>query len=292
MLYVLNFNHRAMGTMFESVLVGQDEDHLSEVASALWDEVDRIERLLSRFDPTSEVSRINRVAAQQPVLVDHEVFSILQTCESFWQRTNGYFDVTLGRGVPGHSKSALQNSAFSPLLLDAEQRTLQFTSPDALLDLGGFGKGYVLDRLGMLLKEFRVTSALIHGGTSSVLALGEAPQGCAWPVGIRNPFDGHSQLWQVGLSGRGLSCSEAIHANGEQSDIIDPHSRRHLDQQASCVVLAPTALEAEVLSTALLSMGKRHAIEYIEQYSSAGLTVAWIDDVDGTPKLQWLTPAP
>src|SRR5438132_927598 len=70
----------AMGTYFEVFLAGDDEEHLRAVADAVLDEVVRAERLLSRFDPASEVSRINRLAGQQPVLVDVEVLDVLRTC--------------------------------------------------------------------------------------------------------------------------------------------------------------------------------------------------------------------
>jgi len=82
-----------MATQFETLLVGDDEEHLAAVAEAMLDEVSRIERLLSRFDAASEISRINREAAGGEVLVDREVFAILQLCERYWQQTDGYFDV-------------------------------------------------------------------------------------------------------------------------------------------------------------------------------------------------------
>src|SRR5205823_5190090 len=85
----------AMGTYFEVFLAGDDEEHLDSVAEAVLDEVARIERLLSRFDPASEVSRINRLAGSRPVRVDFEVWGLLQACGDYHRCTEGYFDVTV-----------------------------------------------------------------------------------------------------------------------------------------------------------------------------------------------------
>ncbi|MCA1685754.1 MAG: FAD:protein FMN transferase, partial [Planctomycetia bacterium] len=87
--------HPAMGTWFEAVLRGDDAEHLDAVASAAFDEVDRVERLLSRFDPGSEVSRVNREAAGRPVLVSHELMQILTACAHAWESSLGWFDVSV-----------------------------------------------------------------------------------------------------------------------------------------------------------------------------------------------------
>ena len=281
-----------MGTLFEALLTGQDPEHLSAVATALWEEVDRVERLLSRFDVASQVSRVNRTAAHGPVLIDHELFGILQTCDEYRRQTGGYFDVTLGNG----SERSASNESSGPFVLNRSHRTIQFGTKNTSLDFGGFGKGYVLDRLQRILAENQIGSALIHGGTSSVLAIGHAPNGSPWLVGINNPFSSSEEtsasrrieIAEIPLMDCGLSCSEALAGRGQSSDVIDPHARTPLDRQASCVVIAPTALESEVLSTALLAMGKARAIDYIGKYGHDGLRVAWIEE-ETASTLVWLT---
>src|SRR5437763_14639010 len=91
----------AMGTFFEVFLAGDDDEHLLAVADAALDEVTRLERLLSRFDPASEIARVNREAAGRPVLVDYEVWDLLRACRDPRDRTAGCFDVTAGSGGGG-----------------------------------------------------------------------------------------------------------------------------------------------------------------------------------------------
>src|SRR4051812_20130865 len=87
----------AMNTWFEIILLGDDSENLQAAGEAALDEIQRVEKLLSRFDPSSEISRINREAAQKPVLVDFELAEILETCRIAWQQTNGFFDITANR---------------------------------------------------------------------------------------------------------------------------------------------------------------------------------------------------
>jgi hypothetical protein len=172
----------AMGTRFEAFLAGDDAEHLDAVAVAVLEEIARLDGALSRFDPRGEISRINREAADHLVRVDREVFALLERCEQARRITEGYFDIT-------------RESGETPaLLLDAEVCTARLARPGVAIDLGGVGKGYALDRGREILLRYGVTCALLHGGTSSVLALGKPRDRDGWPVGIRHPLASATRL--------------------------------------------------------------------------------------------------
>ncbi len=250
MATTLRSDCRAMGTLFEAVLVGEDAEHLQAVADAMWEEVGRIERRLSRFDPGSEISRINREAARGPVRVDVETFELLRACEEQRVATGGFFDVTAGSGV---------GAGGGRLILNEGDRSVQFARDGVRIDLGGIGKGYALEQLKPLLREFGVDVALVHGGTSSVLARGAGAGGGGWRVGVRDPFDaeGLKEVTHLMLDGRSLSCSAARDGSGGRSDIVDPGTGAAILKQGGCVVVADDGVEAEALSTACLAMGKK-----------------------------------
>jgi FAD:protein FMN transferase len=291
----------AMGTAFEFSLVGDDVEHLTAVGEAALDEVTRVERLLSRFDPASEVSRINREAASRPVRVDRELFSILMDCRTWFDSTDGYFDVC----ATGESDSP---SIGRSVRLDPDARTIRFLDPTARLDFGGYGKGYALDAAAQVLDEFGVESAFLHGGTSSILARGRQEDGSPWRIGLHDPFEtslvptvprgnavfdaprrpegrgasgealprgAWERVEKLDLIDLGVSSSAAFGPGNETSDLIDPIQGRTLDRQSACTVIAPTALEAEVLSTALLAMGKGRASAFLG--SIPRVRVAWIE---------------
>jgi thiamine biosynthesis lipoprotein len=271
----------AMATWFEVWLCGDDAEHLSAVGEAALDEVARVEQLLSRFDRTSEVSRVNREASQRPVLVDRELFTVLDDCRRQFERTEGYFDVRIMAASPSTRSFA------ETVLLDEDTRTVRFLDPTITLDFGGYGKGYALDQAARMLEEFGVSSALMHGGTSSVLARGLAEDGKPWRVGLRDPFAGN-ELVQLALSDCGLSSSALFDLGVADSDILDPKTGRRLWEPAACTVIGPTALEPEVLSTALLVMGKARAADFVRGHLAAGYRVAWIEPMTGGAALRWL----
>ena len=126
--------------------------------------------------------------------------------------------------------------------------------------------------------RFGVTCGLLTGGTSSVLALGAPPGSRGWPVDVRHPLmPAAAPLARVELVDRGFSCSAVCHPGQEQSDVVNPLTGHPLTGNAACVVLAANATEAEILSTALLAMGRKQAISYLEEKSYTGVNVGWFE---------------
>jgi FAD:protein FMN transferase len=275
----------AMGTLFEVLLVGSDAQHLTAVADAALNEIHRIERLLSRFDPRSEISRINREAADRPVLMDREVCDLLEACWMSWQRMR-HFDIAA-------SLSGLTD-AMTQIAFDFEQRLVQFTNPQIQLDLGAIGKGYALDRALELIQNFGVENALLHGGTSSVIAFGcEYPER-PWTIALRNPWNAAAPpLITVKLEDVALACS-ATHLAGENaSDIVNPITGLPHDENAACVVISGDGQACEVLSTGLLTMGKQKTQQFLSAYyEHVELAIAdgvlWISRESDAVQLEWL----
>jgi thiamine biosynthesis lipoprotein len=248
----------AMGSRFAVFLRGNDQEHLEAVAVAVCQEIIRLDGLLSRFDPRSEIARINREAREKSVRIDREVVALLKRCEQARQITEGYFDVTAASSGNG-------------FMLDIERGTVQFTRPNAMLDLGAIGKGYALDCGREILARFSVESALLQGGTSSVLALGSDE----WPVDVRLPLAPEVIVDRIELTNRALSCSAVRHPGQANSDVVNPLTGAMLSGNDACIVLAASAVEAEIFSTALLAMGRERADNYVRKMTCAGLQVEW-----------------
>jgi FAD:protein FMN transferase len=265
----------AMGTLFEVFLLGDDEAHLEAVAVAVLEEIGRLDETLSRFDPRSEIARINREAGHKQVRVEREVFALLEQCEQARQLTAGYFDITAVTG--------------GGLQLAAEHYTLHFTQPGVEIDLGGVGKGYALDRGAELLMRFGVRAGVLQGGTSSVRVVGTLANGCGWPLAVRHPqVPNQAPIIELELMEGGFSCSAARHPEQVQSDIVNPLNGTPLAGHAACIVLANNATEAEIFSTALLAMGHSQAVRYLANAVASHLQVGWFDDTRG---FEWLTRA-
>lgn len=258
----------AMATRFEAILLGEDAEHLEAVATLVLEEIDRVERQLSRFDPASEVSRLNHSAAGQPALVSVELAAVIEECRTWFERTGGIFDVTI-------DTSTGLRGAWRGVQWDAAQRTLVRTDEQVALDFGGYGKGYALDRAAEVARHYGVRDGLLHGGTSSVLALGPGDDGLGWPIAVAGSDS------PVRLCGRALSTSATRSEHNEAHDTIDPRAQRVVSGRRSCSVVAGTAALAEILSTVGLVLGPEIRA-LCESWTRAGVglvdEVAWFCD--------------
>lgn len=182
-------SHQAMGTVFTVVAYGRDQAQLAEVVNEVFEEIDSLDQQMSNYKPDSELSVINREAAQQNVLVEPRLFHLIQESLHYSEETGGAFDPTVGplmkqwgffRGhgrLPTEAEIAqvLKSVGYQRIKLDPERRTIRFEARGVELDLGGIAKGYAVDRAVELLRSNDITSALVSSGTSSIYALGSPP---------------------------------------------------------------------------------------------------------------------
>ena len=281
---LLRFARRAMATQFEVILPFGYPDAQQKAAAAL-DEIDRLEQQLTVYHDYSEVSRINRRAAAGDVRVEERLFQLLQLSARLSQETAGAFDVTTGAliktwgffkrqgRVPAAEElqSALERVGSRHLVLDAERQSVRFDRPGLEINLGSIGKGYALDRVAGLLRAAGVAVGLLHGGHSSVCALGAMPgDERGWAVGVRHPWRAE-RLAIVRLRDRALGTSAATYQhleyNGKKlGHILDPRSGMPAEGIASATVVAPTAAEADALATAFFILGVEAARAYCEAH--------------------------
>lgn len=269
------FSHEVMATTFEVVIIHDDEKYARQVAAAAFEEVNRLEAELSRFIENSDISRINNLPANQPLVLGHDAFKCLQLSCRIYVETNGAFDVTIGppmnlrrneNGSPRITTEqelhrARQHTGTNLLQLDEDEHTIKLLSSPVRIDLGGIGKGYAVDRMAELLLEWSIDTALISGGYSSVLAL-EAPAGTkGWPLSLSNPANPKEILARPNLHGRALGSSGL--KKGQH--IINPRTNQPVKNKLAAWSSAPDAATTDALSTAFMVM----SIDEIEQYCSS-----------------------
>jgi thiamine biosynthesis lipoprotein len=287
---VLHFSRRAMATMFEMVVPFGTPAAL-EAAQAALDEIDRLERQLTVYTDTSEVSRLNRAAAHAAIPVEPGLFDLLQTSARISAATGGAFDVTAGalvkawgffrgpRRVPSEEERAraTARTGMTNVVLNAQDRSVRFLRPGLEINLGSIGKGYALDRAAALLREeWNLPSGLLHGGHSSVYAIGTEPgDERGWAVGITHPWDLSRRLAVVRLRDFALGTSSAtfrhLEYNGKKlGHILDPRTGWPAEGIALASVLAPTAAEADALATAFYILGINGARAYCDDHPEIG----------------------
>lgn len=258
-----------MGTVFQLDLYARDEAQADELMDASFDEIDRLEALLSNYRPASELSRIGRDAGVNPVTTDPETFAFLQR-SLFWSRTSdGAFDITVGpllrtwgffahQGhVPkdGQLAAARARVGWWHIGLTPETHTVAFAPHRPLeLDPGSIGKGFAVDSVVRLLRAEGVSAALISAGGSTLFGLGAPPGRVGWPVQVPDPRRPGARSETVMLHDMSLStgaCTQKffLQDGHRYCHIFDPRSGRPVEEMLQTTVIDPSATDSDALST-------------------------------------------
>src|SRR5947209_2657952 len=254
----------AMGSAYSLVLYGEDRSRLESASEDAFEEVRRLDRMLSNYRPESEWSEVNRHAAERPVKVSAELFQLLSACLEYSRQSEGAFDISVGPLMKvwgfykgsGHLprraevSAALAKVGYRHILLDAGNRTVRFDRPGVELDPGGIGKGYAVDRMVDVLRKDSIESALVSASGSSIYALGAPPGEAGWKVRIRDPKDESKTVTEVTLKNESMSTSgnyeKFFVAEGKMySHIMDPRTGFPATGMLSASVISPLTLDSE-----------------------------------------------
>jgi thiamine biosynthesis lipoprotein len=264
----------SMGCAYAIVAYGDDGVALPRIVGAAFDEVDRIDRLMSHYKPESPLSRLNREAAHGPVAVEPELFGFIAEALRYARESGGAFDITVGPlmkawgffrsggRVPGEAELAEVRTrvGYRHVILDPRAKTVRFGRPGLELDLGGIAKGYAVDRVVDVLRRGGVDAALVSAGGSTIYGLGAPPGREAWDVDVEDPIDPDRVALTVALKDRALSVSGRSEKSFERdgvrySHIMDPRTGRPVQGVLSVAVLAETGTAGDALDNAFFVQG-------------------------------------
>jgi thiamine biosynthesis lipoprotein len=231
------FNHHAMATQFQVRIADEEKTYAAQTAQAAFALTDKLESHLSRFRANSDIAQTAQLASGEILRVSEPVFACLEIAKKMELATRGAFSVTAAAlpTQPVHPQWTLLKDQFS---IRCDAGKLEF-------DLGAIGKGFALDRMAEVLREWSCPAFLLVAGGSSILT-GDAPAGTAgWSCGLG---DDHSprRYWlkSVSLSGSGLAV--------KGRHILDPRTGQPAQRQNRAWALANTAAESDALSTACM----------------------------------------
>ena len=247
------FNHHAMATQFQVRIVNDERTYAAQAAQAAFALTEELESLLSRFRANSDIVQLAQLAPGEKLRVSEPVFACLQIAQRIEFATRGAFSVTA---------AALQNQPTRPLwaLVPAEF-SIRCDSGKLEFDLGAIGKGFALDRMADVLREWECPAFLVVAGGSSLLA-GAAPlETAGWSCGLG---DDHSpqRYWleNISLSGSGLAV--------KGKHILDPRTGQPAARQNRAWALADSAAESDALSTAAMVLRETEVAEVLAKNGS------------------------
>ena len=267
-------NRLMMGTYVE--VISPDKN----AANIVFTEIKRIENLLSKYNPDSEIAKLNEFGQLK---VSQDTFYILQKAKEFWQASNGAFDITVGPLVdlwgftdkkyslpkPEKIQKTLERIGFEKIILQAGDNVVKFKIRGMKIDLGAIAKGYAVDCAVKKLRERGIKSCLINAG-GQVSCLGDKFGG-PWVVGINHPrrtgIVESIQLKDQAVATSGDYEQYFIQKKKRYSHIFNPKTGYPADSGViSVTVIAPDGLTADALTTSIFVLGKEKGLALASKF--------------------------
>ncbi len=289
--------HRASRTLMGTeVTITMTGDGRSSVAAAekAFDEIRRVERLMSPKKCDSDVARINAGAAAAPVVVSPETFEVLETSMNVSRQSGGSLDITFAAleglwnirdpdfspPADGRIRALLPLVNYRRVLLDPRTRSVRFAAPGMRIGLGALAKGYAVGRAAAALRGAGIRNAIVEAG-GDLQALGRHA-GRPWIIGLRNPR-GKGMLLSLGLAdGESVATSGDYERFAERGGrkyhhLIDPRTGRPARTFASVSVVASDPLHADAWATAFFIMGEERARAVLRGRSDLSVVLVGLD---------------
>lgn len=296
-----------MGTVVNLTVVGDDEDAAKTAVSATLERMSHLETILSRHQANSQLSQLNqngRLSHPDAALV-----AVLNQAQTISAHSNGAFDVTIKPLVDLYQDYQTRNelppetavSATLPLVnyqnLKISHSQISFSQPNMAVTVDGIGKGFIVDEGTAVLREHGFNNILVEAG-GDLLASGKKAPDTSWQIGIQSPRQKHL-LAKFGVENQAVATSgdylQAYSADLRHHHILNPRTGYSAPDLASATVVAPSAMMADGLATAVMAMPPQKAFALIEQSTACegylitkneGIlqTSGWLSDVGCSPR--------
>jgi len=276
-----------MGTVASVIAGAQESARVEEYAALCQGRMREIEAALSLYRPDSELCRLNALSGKGALTVGEHLRANLALAIRFGVLSGGAFDVTVGPVVrlwgfsggnvpsewvgPERLAEALDRVGYSRIRLTGDQAVLEGTN--MVVDLGGIAKGYAVDLCCEALLRRGARNFVVNLG-GNMRAYGRPERGRAWQIGVRDPFNTGAIVGRLDLA-EGMAVSTSgnyerfVEIGGKRyAHIIDPRTGYPVQGMAGVTVVAPSAADADALSTALFVLGVKAGEKVIASVSN------------------------
>lgn len=296
------FRQAHMGSEFKLVLYTNDPATARRASRLAFDRIAQLDKILSDYDPESELIRLCDRAGGPPVPVSADLFRILERSLMMAERSEGAFDPTIGPVVrlwrrarrdhrlpePATLEKARARVGFDKVKLDPKARSVRLLKPGMRLDLGGIAKGFAASEALKVLKDAGIDRALVAGAGD--INVGDPPPGAVgWTIGIAsldNPNAKPSQflkLKNVAVSTSGDAERFVVIDGRRYSHIVDPRTGLGVIARSSVTVVAPDGATADSLATAVYVLGPERGLKLVEQTREAACLI--VRAREGAPEM-------
>jgi thiamine biosynthesis lipoprotein len=289
-------SRRLMGAPWTITVHAASRAAGSAAIAAAFAEIERLERVLSDYDPESELSRLSAAApTDEPVAVGADLWRVLVTAEAVREKTAGAFDIAVGPltslwrqarksgRLPRPDKLAAARAAVGAgtVELVPETQSVSLPKPGTRLDPGGIGMGYAADRALEVLAARGIESAMIDA-SGDILVSAAAPGSDGWRIAVA-PLRPGGQEETLVLVHAAVTTSgdayQAVEIDGVRySHIVDPRSGLGVTGQTAVTVIAPDATTADALATAASVLGHVAEPAVIATFPGCSARFVWREE--------------
>jgi thiamine biosynthesis lipoprotein len=269
-----------MGTNIRTEIWSTEAEKGQSAINAVMHEMERINQLMSPYIKTSELSKINRLAAQKPVRISKELYDLLALSIELSKETYGAFDITFAsvgflfnyreKQKPSDTdvEQLLNAIDFQHIVLDDDEQTVFFKHADVKIDLGGIAKGHAVDNAIRLLADMGIEHALVTAGGDTKL-LGDR-RGRPWIVGIKDPRKSDKQAIVLPLENTALSTSGDYERYFEEDGqryhhILSPKTGKSAQEVQSVSIIGERSTLNDALSTAVFVLGVQRGMDLVNK---------------------------
>lgn len=272
-----------MGSNFDLTVVAPNDQLAQDYINLAVGEIQRIEKLISSWDPNSQTSLINNNAGIRAVKIEQELFDLIDRALRISKLTDGAFDISYASmdniwmfdgsmtSMPSEKaiRASVEKVGYKNIVLDPDERSVFLKRQGMKIGFGAIGKGYAADMAKALLIKNGVASGIINA-SGDMSTWGKQPNGEAWKVAITNPLDKEKAFALLPITNGAVVTSgnyeKFVILNGKRySHIIDPRTGVPSSGVLSATVFAPKAEIADALATAIFVMGSDVGINRINQ---------------------------
>lgn len=272
-----------MGSRFDITIVAEDEKKANAYIDEAIEEIIRIEKLISSWDPQSETSEINKNAGIKPVKVDQELVDLIERSIQISKITDGAFDITFasmdkvwkfdGSMKEMPSKEVIQQSiekvGYTNIVIDENLQTVYLKIKGMKIGFGALGKGYAADKVKAMMIEKGVKAGIINA-SGDLTAWGKQPDGKDWMVGISNPLNKNKVFSWFPVVNAAVATSgnyeKYVTFNGKKyTHIIDPRTGYPASGIVSVTIFSQMGELSDALATAVFIMGVETGLNMVNQ---------------------------
>ena len=274
---------KLMGSRFDITVVAKDSTQCNAYIDSAVNEISRIEKLISSWDKNSQTSKINRNAGIKPVVVDDELYRLIERSIKISKLTNGAFDISYasmdkvwffdGTMTAMPSEEAIRNSVekvgYQNIILDEKTHSVFLKLEGMKIGFGAIGKGYAADKAKALLQSKGVTAGIVNA-SGDLNTWGKQPNGKDWMVAITNPLNKDKVFSWMPIHNSAVVTSGSYEKyvtfnNILYTHIIDPRTGYPATGIVSVTIFTKTAELADALATSIFVMGVETGLDFINQ---------------------------